>query len=566
MVQYLGVTSGKQPYIKLSELDFYQIKNNLRDFIQGSEVFKDYDFEGSAMSTLMDLLAYNSTLYGYYANMIANESFLDTAQKEDSVFSHAKPLAYLPTSHRGAVATITVTGSGTIDSEGSEAGIFQGGGLQWVPRFRYTIDGATDIEIYQGRKISRESLGNFASDFTHQKFEIDSQFVDTTTLRVFVDSGNGTEVEYVNVNDFADNIVGVTAGSNVYFLTTSSDGRYAVFFGDDYVANAPADNAEIKCDYFETAGTDGNGVITFTSAIDGISVTTTNVPGVGGANPESVESVRQNAPLFFQSQGRFVTANDFNSGIRQSNSGIAANVWGGEENDPPNYGRVYVSAVGSGGSLINESQKNDIVALMKEKACVTILPEFVDPIEIDILLTGNILWDGTRSPSNPSDIETLVRNYISGYAVNQFNYTFNYPQFSVGLNALDAGIIGDTISVFLQKRVDANTSSLFIPFRNEIFTGTSTATVRSTEPFNANVNGEIRTVDLFDDDGILKLSSGSSSIKEVGSVDYRTGRVQLNDIQNTQPFTLRVAAENNTVVGRGQLLLSTVPGNIEVNT
>lgn len=565
MVQYLGVTSGKQPYIKLSELDFYQIKNNLRDFVQGSEVFKDYDFEGSAMSTLMDLLAYNSTLYGYYANMIANESFLDTAQKEDSVFSHAKPLAYLPTSYRGAIATITVNGSGTISPDGVNAGIFQGGGLQWVPRITYNIDGETDIEIYQGRKITDEFVGSFSSDFTHQKFEIESQFVDTTTLKVYVNEGFGN-VEYVNVNDFSDNIVGVTAESNVYFLTTSSDGRYAIYFGDDYVGKAPADGAEVFCDYFESAGTDGNGVVTFTSSINGISVTTTNVPGAGGANPESIESVRQNAPLFFQSQGRFVTANDFNSGIRQSNSGIAANVWGGEENDPPNYGRVYVSAVGSGGSQINESQKTDIVALMKEKACVTILPEFVDPIEVDIVLTGSVLWDGTRSASNPTEIANLVTSYIDSYANNEFNYTFNYAQFSVGLNALDAGIIGDTINVFLQKRVDSNTNALLIPFRNEIFTGTSTATVVSTETFNANVNGDIRSVVLFDDDGILKLASGNTILKEVGSVDYRTGRVQLNDIQNIEPFTIRVSVRNNTVVGRGQLLLSTVPDNIEVNT
>ena len=335
------VYEGDRPYIKLGELEFGKLRTNLRDYLSGSGVFTDYDFTGSAMSTLLDLLAYNSTLYGYYANMIANESFLDTAQREESIYSLVKPLSYLPTSKRGARAEVVMNGTGTVQP----GDLVVGGGLKWTPVRSYAVSGDTVVELYQGQQIDTV-IDTYDATIQHQKFEIPSSDVDTNTLRVFVDNGNGQTDEYLNISNLSGNIAGVTGESKVYFLTTSTSGNYAVYFGDDFVGKTPNDQAVIRFRYFETTGAEGNNIASFTSSISGINVVTTIVPGVGGTDRETIESVRTNAPLYYQAQDRFVTAQDYLVGLRQSTAGVLANVWGGEENDPPNYGRVYVSAIG----------------------------------------------------------------------------------------------------------------------------------------------------------------------------------------------------------------------------
>jgi len=557
------VYEGERPYIKLGELEFGRLRTNLRDYLSGSGVFNDYDFTGSAMATLLDLLAYNSTLYGYYANMIANESFLDTAQREESIYSLVKPLSYLPTSKRGSRAEVLMNGTATVQP----GDLVVGGGLKWTPVRTYSVSGDTAVELYQGQQIDTV-INTYDSSVQHQKFEIPSSNVDTNTLRVFVDNGNGQTDEYLNISNLSGNIAGVTGESKVYFLTTSTNGNYAVYVGDNFVGKKPNNQAVVNFRYFETAGAEGNNIASFTSNISGINVVSTITPGVGGSDREDIESVRTNAPLYYQAQDRFVTAQDYLVGLRQSNAGILANVWGGEENDPPNYGRVYVSAIGSEGAMLTGGQKQNVLSTMKAKGVVTILPTFVDPVPIDVVITGNIFYDPTRSPSTLDVVTQEVTSYINNYQINAFDTSFNFSVFALGLVSIDEGIIGDTLEVFLRKTIPEGTISDTITLRNSLQRTNLPGVVRSTN-FVANVNGSFPLVYIFDDGrGIMKMFNAEAGtfIRDVGSVNYENGRIQLNDIQSTTEFSLSARTRSNTVLAIGSTLLTTKVGDLEILT
>tara|TARA_R110002110_G_scaffold84799_1_gene220494 strand:+ start:1109 stop:2830 length:1722 start_codon:yes stop_codon:yes gene_type:complete len=563
-----GLTGSEQPNLQLGELDFHQIRRNLKQYLSGSGVFTDYDFEGSAMSSLLDLLSYNASLYGYYANMIANESFLDTAQKEESIKSLIKPLAYLPVSSRSARAEITVNGTDKIINEDD---LFLGQGLKWAPSQEYYINGNTTIEIIQGNNKD-QVIGQYDSTNPHMKFEVPSDFVDTTTLKVYVDEGSGFN-EWKNVDNVVGNITGITAGARTFFLTTSSEGRYAVYFGDDFIGKKPQNLSTVRMNFLETAGEDGNGVVVFTSGTNGVSVVNTAVAGVGGAFQEDIESVRKFAPLNFQTQGRYVTSSDFIVGLRQEQLGVVSNVWGGEENDPPNYGRVYVSAIGEDSSLLTETMKNRIINVMKSKGVVSILPEFVDPVPINILISGNVYFDPTRSP-NPMDVvQSRITNYINSYQKSSFDENFNYSLFTINLLSIDEGIVGETLDVYIERDYVLGSgdslTSITLPFNNTLADpgGLPGTVIETPQPIRVNYEGTPIFVYLIDDGygGIRMYKLDDSSfLQEVGSVNYSNGRVQIDDLNAIESFTIRARPRSNTIISKGPLVLTTKDGGVGV--
>tara|TARA_Y100001963_G_C6791173_1_gene455469 strand:- start:1461 stop:3200 length:1740 start_codon:yes stop_codon:yes gene_type:complete len=575
MAEVGGLTGDTQPYIKLSDLEFSDVRKSLKEFLIGSGKFTDYDFEGSALSTLLDLLAYNSSLYGFYANMIANESFLDTAQTEEAIYSIVKPLSYLPVSRRGAKAQVTCSGSGVEIKPGD---LITGGGLKWTPSRTYYIDGDTSVEIYQGQWVE-QFVDSYDTRMNHQKFPIGSDFVDTTTLEVWVnETGAGGSDSYgklwKRVEDYEGNITGLTSGSPVYFLTTSTDGRYSFYFGDGFVGKKPTDMSQIWIKYYETSGAEGNDTVTFISGIPAVSVTGTEIAGVGGAYKEDIESVRNNAPLWFQTQGRYVTAQDHRVGLLQERSGIVANVWGGEDNDPPNYGRVYVSALGNEGGSLTDETRNDIVSVMKNKGVVTILPEFVDPIKIDLSIRGNVFYDQTITGSPVGQIRGLIADYVYDYLQNEFNTTFNFPIFSVGLTQLSAGIVGDTLTIYLEKEIEYEGEPILavsLPLRNQLADsgGLPGTVVQTPSPF-LRINQETLQPQLayLIDDGFggLKLyEDGTGSIiGDVGSVDYNNGSIHIDNLHAIESFVIEVRPKSNTILALGPNLLTTKDGGIEV--
>jgi len=567
---YVKGATTDSPVIVLGDLDFNDLKSSLRDYLQNSNVFTDYDFEGSALATLLDLLAYNSTFYSYYANMIANESFLDTALRRDSIGSLVKPLSYVPTSRRGARAEIKVTSS--TDKTLRYGDPFFGGGLNWTPVQTYKVNGTRRIEIIQGNRV--ESYPNPSivdHGISHQRFKIPHTEIDTTTVKVEVNEGNGWNV-WKNVNDVEDNVAGVTAGGKVFFLTSSYDSGYEIYFGDNIVGKAPVHNSEVKFDYVISAGEEGNGVTSFTTGVNGIIVDSTVTASVGGSDPETVESIRKYAPTFFQTQGRAVTRRDYESLLRQDNKGIIAKVWGGEDNDPPQYGRVFITAIGDDGSLLTDKQKEDIITFARNKAVVSILPEFVDPNTIQVVLDGPVWYNLDETTSSVAELEDKVISFIDNFPLSTFDEFFHFATFAGDVLQLDSGIVSESLIVYLRKAVSASTSSpvesLSIRFGNPIaYSGGIPGDILTSNEFMALVDGVERGGYLENGgSGIIRHKGTDGQIinDNAGSINIDTGSVQIDGVTFVSNFYIQVLPREKNVTSKIGLILTLINDSVEL--
>tara|TARA_R100001082_G_scaffold110633_1_gene91128 strand:- start:200 stop:1924 length:1725 start_codon:yes stop_codon:yes gene_type:complete len=565
-----GFTGSQNPVLVLGNLDFEEIKSSLVNYLKQSGQFKDYDFEGSALATLIDLLTYNSTLYSFYANMVANESFLDTAVKRESVYSLIKPLSYLPSSRRSPKADVLVTGSGETIKFGD---MFTGNGYQWTPDKDYYINGNTEITLLQGNKMERVSGSLYDSSTTHQKFSIPDLEIDTSTLSVYVDEGQGYQ-KWNNAGKVVGNISGFTAGSKVYYLTGSYDGGYEIYFGDGVLGKRPEHQSQVLFEYLVTSGPDGNGTGTFISTVPGISVVETRRGAVGGSNQESLQNIKDAAPRMFQSQGRAVTSGDYQVMLSNNfGTGIEFAVWGGEENDPPNYGRVYVSAITPNREDLTDGLKEEIISYCKDKSVVSVLPEFIEPLFTDIQARGTITWDSSKTYRTEEEILQLISNYNSDYDLEAFNSSFTFSNYISGLQELDPSIVGQNVSLYLSKTFSASetseVNSLTINFLNTLRDplGTPSSTIETLEPFVVQRTDQ-QVVVFLQDDGFGKIEMRDSSnyglIDVVGSVNYSTGRIQLNNLRAISDFTLLVDPEYNTISSNKNLILSMKEHDIEI--
>ena len=575
---YVKGSTADSPVISLGKLGFIEIRDSLREYLKSSEVFTDYDFEGSALSTLIDLLSYNSTFYSYYANMVANESFLDTATRSSSLGSLVKPLSYVPVSRRGARAEVNmVNSSDAAVTIRYGQGIF-GGGFNWTPTQTYSIqpDTTTRISIIQGNRVEippEQSIVD--TSIQHQRFRIPNKEVDTTTLDVYVNEGKGFN-KWRAVE--TGSIAGVTAGEKVYFLTTSFDGGYEIYFGDGVVGKSPVHNSEISFDYLISAGAKGNGIATFTTSIPDVNVSGTVIASHSGSNDESPESIRTYAPSFFQSQGRAVTSNDFESLLRQERSGIISKIWGGEDNDPPQYGRVFVSAIAEDGQYLTQEQKNDVINFFKSKAVVSILPEFVDPQIINVNLAGEVTIDLRKTSATLEEIVDLVVSFINNYQIGNFNSTFDWNDFYNKLFALDAGFDGEQISVRLSKRINASPSNpknaITVRFSNPLEQPGIVGDVVWSTPFDCTTDQGVQFCLLQSTpEGIIELwtysenAGGNRGVKvdsNVGSFNITTGAVQIDGVEFLSNFDIYVRPKSRSVFPRMGIILRLVNGGVEV--
>ena len=381
--------------IEITDLDFDTVKANFKTFLSQQSSFTDYNFEGSGMSVLMDLLAYNTHYMAFHANMLANEMFIDTALTRDAAVSHAKALGYLPSSPKASNTTLTVNvndvpisqktlvmDSGTIfsttvndtsynfvtigdNTATSETGIFM----------------FTDVQVYEGTRIRYTYTVN-SSDL-EQKFIIPSASADTTTLVVSVQTSSSdiTTETYTLNTDYAT----LDSTSLKYFLQEADDGQYEVYFGDGVTGKKPIDGNIVILDYVVTNGSEADGASAFTasSSIGGftnISVVTTGGSSAGGGDAETVDSVKFNAPLKYAAQGRAVTPDDYKAIVPSVYTNIKSiQCWGGEDNEPPIYGKVYIAIRPNTGTSLTTTTKNSIVTNLKKYNVASIVPEIVDP-------------------------------------------------------------------------------------------------------------------------------------------------------------------------------------------
>ena len=559
--------------ISVSELDFDGIKENLKTFLKNQNEFTDYDFEGSGMNILLDVLAYNTHYSAMHVNLAANEMFIDSASLRSSVVSHAKSLGYLPRSARSPVAVVDIT---INDTSVTTATIPRG------TKFTTTIDNQnynfftisdltqsrvsnvltfTNVDLYEGDLITTR----YTVDTTNidQKYIIPSSDVDTTTLKVTVQ--NSSTDATTTVYTLNEDITQVTGTSNVYFLQEVDNGQYEVYFGDGVLGKSLTDSNIVILEYIVTNRTEGNGASVFTppASISGSSDNSilTVDSAKGGSEKESIESIKFKAPLDYASQGRAVTVNDYKVFVPNVfPDAESVQVWGGEDNDPPTYGKVFISILTKDRNDLTNSQKANINESLKQYNVGSIRTEITNPETIFIRLTVNFDYNSTITNSSAADLEALVNTTINDYNNNnlkQFNSNFRYSELLTLIDNTDQSIISNITTVQMAKNFTptlGETTKYEINFANAIYYphGGHESVISST---GFKIDGNTNELFLDDADGALRayyLVGTTRTYVDLnfGTVNYDLGlitipSVKINSISNvddSESSVVRVVA------------------------
>ena len=423
--------------LQISELDFDGIKTNLKNFLSQQDEFRDYDFEGSGMSVLLDLLAYNTHYLGFNANMLANEMFLDSADLRASVVSKAKQVGYTPTSSTSADAVVDVV---VNDATGSSLTMTRGTKFTTtVNNISYSFVNNSELSItpldgvykFSNVTLNEGTLLNFKytanSSDTDQRFIIPNNNVDTTTLTVKVQESSTDTT--TNTYTLATGITGLDSTSKVYFLQEIENGRYEIYFGDGVLGKAISDGNIIIMDYIVCNRNAPNGATTFTlsGTLGGFSdaTVTTISNSTNGSGPESIESIKYNAPRDYTSQDRAVTADDYKVLVKSLYANAqSVQVYGGEDAATPEYGKVFISIKAKSGSNLTESTKASIVSSLKQYAVASVRPTIIDPETTFITLNTTFKYDSTATTKGSSTLETDVLNTITNYGTDTLeNFT-----------------------------------------------------------------------------------------------------------------------------------------------
>ena len=541
--------------IEITDLDFDAVKSNFKTFLSQQNGFTDYNFEGSGMSVLMDLLAYNTHYQAFHANMLANEMFLDTTLLRASAVSHAKALGYLPTSMKASNALVTVTVKGVPITQTSltmtAGSVFTTSvndtSYQFVTIADHTATSDTgtfqfdDIPIFEGTRVNYTYTVDSAN--LEQQFLIPSSSVDTGTLVVRVQtSASDTTTETYKLNtDFTT----LDANSKVYFLQEVEEGRFEVYFGDGVFGYKPIDGNIIILDYVVTNGALADGASAFTAAstVGGYSNVTAlaTASASGGGFAETVDSIKFNAPLKYASQGRAVTPDDYKSILPSVYTNIkSVSVWGGEDNDPAIYGRVYISIRPKTGTTLTSTTKNQIITSLKKYNVASITPVIVDPEILQLVLTTTVKYNSTLTTKTASDIKALAETTISTFNTNnleKFDSVFRHSNLLLDLDASDVSILSSTVAVKLKRNVSVtlNASTKYtINFNNAAYHPTNNHSQTVVESGGFFLAGNTN-VQYIDDDGagnirtfyLLGGTTKTVTNAQAGTINYNTGQIVL---------------------------------------
>ena len=458
--------------IRISELDFNSIRENLKNYLKSQSEFTDYDFDGSGLSILLDILAYNTHYMGYYLNMIGNEMFLDTAQIRNSVLSHAKLTNYVPRSRTGAVATVNIVVTPPVgDTESALV-------LPQFTRFvSEPIDGINYIFSTTESAIAAKSGGKFTFNNielkqgetsnlyytvsnSNRRYSLPSSNVDTATVTVTVQESSTNT--YTTKYTLAQDLTEITVNSTVFFIEEASDQNYTVYFGDNVLGKQPANDNIIIIKYLDTMGAEANKANSFvnTTSIGGYSnVSVISVsPADAGAAKETVEQIRFRAPIHYTAQNRAVTKSDFETLLLKDYPNISSiSIWSGSENIPPVYGKVFISLKPIGNYEFTTTEKERIVNhIISNRSVVTVFPEIIDPNYTYLLLRVTVDWKPSSTDLNEAQITSLVRTSIEDYAIDNLSAFGSVYRNSVLHNYIDRAhqsILSSEVTTFLQKRV-----------------------------------------------------------------------------------------------------------------
>lgn len=547
--------------LKVDDLNFELIKTNLKRYLSSQDQFKDYNFEGSGMSVLLDLLAYNTYYNSFYLNMVASESFLSTAQKRNSVVNLAKSLNYTPRSVTGATISgtiaLTVTGSPTsitIPKYTEFKGTIDGVSYTFLTTDALTAYSTDSYEVAatlkEGKFISRRYT---VSTDPEQRFLIPNINVDTSTItvRVLNSSVDSTTRTFTK----PDNIVDVTSTSQIFYLDEVENGQFEIKFGDGTFGVALSAGNIVIIDFIVANGTSGNDIqnLTFSDTVSGVTdaVFTSTSPSSGGSDRETVAQIKFNAPKAYEAQNRAVTTEDYTALMLQQATVDSVAVWGGEDNDPPAYGKVFIAVKPVTGSVLTATEKDNLIrGVINPKKILTVTTEIVDPEYIYLLVNTEVKYDSKKTVLSPSAIEALVNGVITQYNtddISAFSKYFRFSKLSRLIDMAERSILNNDMFIRMRKEVDVQ---LGVPTRYEInfsnYINDSTRGRPASQPYgvgnqitsNAFTFGGFENCRLEENDGIIRIyretRSGNVGVSiNAGTVDYATGKIVLTNFAPT---------------------------------
>jgi hypothetical protein len=526
--------------LRVTELDFDTIKNNLKAFLKQQSEFTDYDFDGAGLNILLDILAYNTHYNAYYLNMVANESFLDTAILRESAVSHAKTLGYTPYSTRAPVAIINLLANSTTTTAGTltlPAGYaFLSNQIDSKAYNFVVLDDVTatkanssylfeNLEIYEGQLVSYSFTYDQGSN-PKQVFTIPDTNIDTTTIKVSVTpSASNTATEsYEKVTDVLD----ITATSEVFFLQEERGGKYQIYFGNNVVGKSLPDGAIVNVTYLLTSGiasNKANNFIALSSAVDSLSEALTNFTitpisaASGGADRESVDNIKFSAAARFSTQNRLITFKDYETYILNNYPNIdSISVWGGEDNEPPVYGKVFISMKPKENYYISEAEKQRIIdEIITPKAIIAVQSLIIDPEFLYLLIDVQSQYDPKRTTDTEAALKSKITNAILNYAdtfLNKFGSKIINSKLETAVDSVDLNsIVGNKLVTRVQKRFEPELNtrqSYTVNFNVPLHRGTVTNKITSTE-FDVIDSDGIRRAVFFDE--VPQSFTGVSNIE-----------------------------------------------------
>jgi len=546
--------------INLVNLDFNSLKNNFKDYLKAQNSFKDYDFEGSNLNVLLDILSYNTYMNAFYLNMIGNEMFLDSAQLRESVISRAKELNYVPRSFKSARANVEIS----VETNGTVATITIPKGTTFTSRvgsnsYTFSTDSAIlisgsnstfvsdEITIYEGQYVTDTFNVNY-SDST-QRFVLSNPTIDTDSLTVLVLENNGADVlTYLRANSLFDK----QSNSQVYFIQGAENERYEILFGDGVIGRKPGDNAVVVCEYRATKGELPNGAMKFKAdgAIGGFSnVTVTTITSAQqGSISESLESIKFNAPRYFTTQERAVTAEDYENLLKLYFPEInAVSVFGGEELDPPQFGKVYIAVDLKNVDGVPDIRKQQYYNFIKPRASLSIDPIFIDPdfmyLDVETTVRYNINLTALNTESIKDAVLNSIRNFNDTY-IDDFNVKFRYSNLVTTIDDTDRSIISNDTTIRVIRTLIPELgfeTDYTIDFQQAL--EDDFANLQTVHPSNylSSVSSSPFVVGgktvIIEDDGLgnLQLKTDENNqhtdVVRIGSVDYGTGSLIISKLK-----------------------------------
>ena len=559
--------------IVISDYDFDAIKVNLKSFLQGQSEFQDYDFEGSSLNILLDILSYNTHYLAFLANMATNELYLDSADIRNNIVSLAKMIGYTPSSPRAPMASIDVTlnnatGTSVTMSKGT---VFttnvDNTTYQYVNNSDITITPSNGVYKFSGVSIYEGTLVTFKytvdSTDVDQKFILPTENADTSTLLVKVqESSSDTKT---NTYTLAGGYNNVTASSKVYFIQEGKDGRYEVYFGDGVNGQSLSDGNIVIFEYIVTNKTLSNSASSFSlsGTIGGFSnVTISTVSNSqGGSESESDDSIRHNAPLNYAAQERAVTTTDYESLIKQIYpNALSVSAWGGEDDETPRYGIVKIGVKAASGSTLTETTKQSIIDSLKPYNVASVSPQIVDPEITSVLITSNVKYDSASTTNSADTLKSNVITTLTNYNTNtlqKFDSIYRHSKLTGLVDNTDTSILSNITTIKIRKNFTPTISSSTrydIYFRNALFnphSGHNSVSGGILTSTGFKVTGS--DIEQFlDDDGQgnvrrYYLASGirTYSNETQGTIDYSNGQITINSLNVSSISNIRGSSSTN---------------------